>query len=100
MSARRDAGRQARSHLMTIRILAALPLVLIAAPVLAGPDCEGMAKSMPMWQVAKGFEEAGGTIRDMKVEDGCYEIKGDQAGKRVEVYFNPSTGAELDREEG
>jgi hypothetical protein len=81
-------------------LIAALPLSLLAAPAFAGPDCENMAASTPMWQVARAFEEAGGTIRDMKVEDGCYEIKGDQGGKRVEVYFNPSTGAEIEREEG
>jgi hypothetical protein len=80
-------------------LIAALPLTLFAAPAFAGPDCESMAASTPMWHVARSFEEAGGTIRDMKVEDGCYEIKGDQGGKRVEVYFNPSTGAEMEREE-
>jgi hypothetical protein len=80
-------------------LIAALPLALLAGPAFAGPDCENMAATTPMWQVARAFEEAGGTIRDMKVEDGCYEIKGDQGGKRVEVYFSPSTGAEIEREE-
>ncbi len=34
-------------------------------------------------------------IKKFKVTDGnCYEIYGhDQAGKRVEIYFNPVTGA-------
>jgi hypothetical protein len=77
---------------------AALPLALIAAPAFAGPDCEGTARTTPMWQVAKSFEEAGGAIREMKIEDGCYEIKGDQAEHRVEVYFDPSSGVELERE--
>jgi hypothetical protein len=82
--------------------LAALPLLglaLAASPALAGPDCGGKAMTTPMWQVARTFEEAGGAIRDMKIEDGCYEIKGEAAGKKVEVYYDPTTGAELEREE-
>ncbi len=85
---------------MTLRILAALAaLPLLAAPALAGPDCEGKAMTTPMWQVAKSFEEAGGTIRDMKVEDGCYEIKGEADGRKYEIYFDPATGAEIERVE-
>ncbi len=83
--------------------LAALPLLgiaFLAAPAFAGPDCDGMAMTTPMWQVAKAFEDADGVIRDMKVEDGCYEIKGETAGKKFEVYYNPTTGAELERVEG
>lgn len=86
---------------MTRFFLAALPLAaaLTAAPAFAGPDCGDMAATAPMWQAAKSFEEAGGKIRDMKVEDGCYEIKGDQNGKKVEIYYNPSTAVEIEREE-
>lgn len=83
---------------MRVLIVSALPLALLAAPALAGPDCGGVARSTPMWQVAKSFEEAGGAIREMKVEDGCYEIKGDQGEKRVEVYFDPASGVELERQ--
>jgi hypothetical protein len=79
-------------------IAAALPLAFIAAPAFAGPDCGAAARTTPMWQVAKSFEEAGGAIREMKIEDGCYEIKGYQAEHRVEVYFDPTSGVELERE--
>lgn len=81
-------------------LITALPLALLAAPAFAGPDCAGVEAKTPMWRVAQSFEEAGGVIRDMKVEDGCYEIKGEQGGKRLEIYFDPSTGVELEREEG
>lgn len=74
-------------------------LAALAAPAFAGPDCGGMAADTPMWRVAKSFEDAGGVIRDMKLEDGCYEIKGEHAGARVEVYFNPTTGEEMQRDE-
>ena len=53
---------------------------------------------MPMWQVAKTFEEAGGKIRELKVSDGCYEIYGTNGETKLEIYYDPATGAELQRE--
>jgi len=79
-------------------ILAALPFALLAGPALAEPSCKAKGAMMPMWQVAKGFEEAGGTIRQMKTTNGCYEIYGFQQQVRVEAFFDPSTGAEIERE--
>lgn len=75
----------------------AVGAVLLAAPAFAGPDCSAMKPTMPMWQIAKTFEEAGGTIRQMKVSDGCYEIYGTHGDQKLEIYYNPSTGAELER---
>lgn len=45
------------------------------------------------------LEKQGYQIRTFKVSKGkCYEIYGlDKAGKKVEIYFNPATGAELER---
>jgi hypothetical protein len=51
-----------------------------------------------MWQVAKGFEEAGGIIREMKITDGCYEIYGTNGAEKLEVFYDPNSGAELQRE--
>lgn len=73
------------------------PLVLLAAPAFAGPDCSNTPASMPMWQVAKQFEDGGGSIREMKVSDGCYEVYGTNGDEKLEIYFDPSTGAELER---
>lgn len=74
------------------------PLLALATPAFAGPDCSNIAASMPMWQVAKHFEDAGGRIRQMKVSDGCYEIYGTSGNEKLEIYYDPSTGAELERE--
>jgi hypothetical protein len=74
------------------------PLVLLAAPAFAGPDCSNISISTPMWQVAKHFEDAGGRIREMKVSDGCYEIYGTNGDEKLEIYYDPSSGAELERE--
>lgn len=82
------------------RILAiAFPVVLVAGAASADPDCSKMAATSPMWQIAKTFEEQGGKIREMKVSDGCYEIYGSQNDKKVEIYFSPTDGSELQREE-
>ncbi|MBP7000328.1 PepSY domain-containing protein [Amaricoccus sp.] len=76
-----------------------LAAALAAAPAFADPNCSGTPMSLPMWQVAKGFEEAGGAIREMKVSDGCYEIYGKNGETKLEIYYDPATGAELQREE-
>lgn len=77
----------------------ALALAALAAPAMAEPDCSKAGAAMPMWQVIKSFEEAGGTVRTAKVTgEKCYEIYGRQNDHKVEIYFDPATGAELDRE--
>lgn len=77
----------------------AVPAVLVAGAAVADPNCSKMTTGLPMWQVAKSFEDQGGTIREMKVSDGCYEIYGSQNKKKVEIYYSPSDGSELQREE-
>lgn len=79
-------------------ILLALPLTIAAGAALAEPSCKPTGPVQPMWQTAKGFEDAGGTIQTMKVDNGCYEIYGKQAGKKVEAFFDPVTGAEIGRD--
>jgi hypothetical protein len=84
-----------------IRILLplAIPLALAALPALAGPKCAASENPMPMWQVAMGFEEEGGKIRQMKLSDGCYEIVGTEGDSKVEIYFDPTSGVVLERED-
>lgn len=79
-----------------------LPLALataLAAPAFAEPDCSSAGDAMPFWEVIKSFEDAGGTVQVAKVTgDKCYEIYGRQNDAKVEIYFDPATGAELERE--
>jgi hypothetical protein len=82
---------------MRVLRFALLP-ALLAGPALAAPSCDAGGPTLPMWQVARSFEEAGGSIQTMKSSDGCYEIYGRQGDRRVEIYFDPRTGAELERE--
>ena len=81
-------------------VAGAAALAALAGPALAGPDCRAGAEPvLPMWKIAQGFEEANGTIMQMKVSDGCYEIYGRQGDRKVEIYYDPRSGAELERDE-
>ena len=37
-------------------------------------------------------------VRQVKVEDGCYEVYGIKDGKKVEAIFNPETGEQVGAE--
>jgi hypothetical protein len=80
-------------------VLALLALVTAAGAAQAGPSCN-VPKSQ--WMKESEFrtqlEQKGYQIRTFKVSKGqCYEIYGlDKAGHKVEIYFNPATGAVLE----
>ncbi|KQW29135.1 hypothetical protein ASE36_11755 [Rhizobium sp. Root274] len=42
--------------------------------------------------------EMGYDVRQVKVEDGCYEVYGIKDGKKVEAIFNPATGEQVGAE--
>lgn len=79
--------------------LALATFALAAAPSFA-EDSDTSCGSAPQSQwmtvealtakfVADGYE-----VRQVKIEDGCYEIYAkDQSGMKVEAYVNPVTGA-------
>lgn len=84
--------------------------VLIAA-ILLSPLGAGMAMAddddcnVPManWQpreaVQKMAEAQGWTVRRIKTDDGCYEIKGqDESGRKIEVKVDPGSLAVVDME--
>ncbi len=84
--------------------------VLIAA-ILLGAFAPGVAMAdeddcnIPManWQpreaVQKMAEARGWTVRRIKTDDGCYEIKGrDETGREIEVKVNPGSLAIVDLE--
>jgi hypothetical protein len=79
-------------------MIGALPLMLLGGAAWAGPSCDTGGSLKPMWEIAKSFEETGGTIQTLKTSDGCYEIYGRQGDEKVEIYYDPRTGAELERE--
>ena len=84
---------------MKLATLAAL-MTLSATAAFAEPDCTAPAEgaAAPVWESIKAFEEEGGIVQSFKINDGnCYEIYGNLAGTNMEVFFDPTTGKELDR---
>ena len=82
------------------RILATLALVIASGSVFAGPTCNvPKDKWMNEADFKARIEAQGYTIKTFKVSKGnCYEIYGfDKDGKKVEIYFDPATAAELER---
>ena len=73
---------------------------LVAGAAVAGPTC---TVPQEKWMKEADFkamvEKQGYQIKTFKVSKGkCYEIYGmDKAGQKVEIYFDPATGAELER---
>jgi len=59
----------------------------------AEDDCYvPMADWQPRAAVAQLAESKGWTVRRIKIDDGCYEIKGQDAdGRRIEVKLDPAT---------
>lgn len=84
---------------MKIATLAAL-LSVFAGAAFAEPTCTAPAEgaAAPVWKSIQSFEEEGGVVRSFKINDGaCYEIYGTLKGTNMEIFFDPMTGAELDR---
>ncbi len=82
------------------RIIAATAMTLIAASAFAGPTCDVPEAQWMKEADFKAAKEAEGyKIKTFKVSKGkCYEIYGfDKDDKKVEIYFNPATGAEIER---
>lgn len=56
-----------------------------------------MAKWQPREAVQKMAEAQGWTVRRIKTDDGCYEVKGhDQAGRPIDVKIDPESLAIVD----
>jgi hypothetical protein len=75
-------------------------LFATVSSAIAGPSCQAAPdKWMKESDFKARIEAQGYQIKTFKVSKGqCYEIYGlDKAGKKVEIYFDPTTAAELER---
>ena len=72
---------------------AALILGAAALPALAETRCDTPeADRRPVEELKTELTAKGWDIRNVKIEDGCYEVYGHDAdGKRVEIFFDPAT---------
>lgn len=83
-----------------LTILTFVAVTASASGALAEDDCYvPMADWQPRAAVAQLAEQNGWTVRRIKIDDGCYEIVGQDAeGRRIEVTVHPATLDVLDIE--
>ncbi len=79
------------------RGLLAPVLVLAALPAWAGPDCEA---PLSRWQSREAVRQVaaakGWQIQRLKIDDGCYEVRGtDAQGRSFKAKLDPETLAVL-----
>ncbi|MGJ7519765.1 PepSY domain-containing protein [Variovorax sp. LT1P1] len=81
------------THLLAIRRIALAMLVLAAQPVWAEDDCEAPPETwQPRSAVRALGDRNGWQIDKLKIDDGCYEIKGrDVEGRRFKAKLDPAT---------
>ena len=82
----------------TILIAAFFLSPMGASLAVAGDDCNlPMANWQPREAVQKMAEARGWTVRRIKTDDGCYEVKGrDENGREIEVKVDPGSLAIVD----
>jgi hypothetical protein len=79
--------------------IVAASLIAVAGFALAEPSCQvPKDKWMPEAAFKKMVEGQGYAIKTFKVNKGqCYEVYGKKDGKNVEHWFNPETGARVEK---
>ena len=74
-------------------VTTALTATLASGMLLADDDCrDPVADWQPRDALRQRLEAKGWEIRRIKIDDGCYEVKGlDPRGRRVEAEFAPAS---------
>ncbi len=74
-------------------IILSLSLLLLSGTALADDDCDDpVASWQPRENLREKLEAEGWTIHRIKVDDGCYEVRGlDADGVRAEASFAPAS---------
>ncbi|HSH47760.1 MAG TPA: PepSY domain-containing protein [Halomonas sp.] len=74
-------------------VTTALTAILAAGTSLADDDChDPVADWQPREALRQKLEAEGWEIRRIKIDDGCYEVKGlDQDGNKIEGEFSPAS---------
>ena len=73
--------------------LAALALLLTSPAAYADTDCsDPIAEWKPRELLRQQAEQRGWTVRRIKVDDGCYELRGvDRMGNKVKAKYGPAS---------
>ncbi|WP_052816348.1 PepSY domain-containing protein [Aeromonas caviae] len=74
-------------------IILSLSLLLLSGTALADDDCDDpVASWQPRENLREKLEAEGWTVHRIKVDDGCYEVRGlDADGVRAEASFAPAS---------
>lgn len=84
-------------------VILSLALLLVGTPLLADDDCDDpVANWQPRENLRQKLEGEGWKVYRIKVDDGCYEVKGlAPGGYRAEASFAPASLKlmEMEREE-
>jgi hypothetical protein len=86
---------------MKVALLAAMA-VAVASPAFAAGSCSTAPQSswQPQSSLESQLKSEGLTVRQIKVESGCYEVYAtDQSGKRVNLAYNAETLQKLNNAE-
>ncbi|MGA4494115.1 PepSY domain-containing protein [Vreelandella venusta] len=87
----------------TKTVVLSLALAFMSASLLADDDCnDPMTNWQPQENLRQKLEAEGWTVYRIKVDDGCYEVKGEAPGGfRAEASFSPASLMlmELERED-
>lgn len=83
----------------TFIAISLLSLTALAGVANAENKAECGSAPMDKWMTKEAMQtkaqDMGIEVRQVKVEDGCYEVYGMKDGARVELLFNPQTGAQV-----
>ncbi len=66
---------------------------MVSGAALADDDCtDPVSQWQPREQLRQMMEDKGWEVKRIKVDDGCYEVKGfDRKGNRVKATFSPAS---------
>jgi hypothetical protein len=79
--------------LLALSLPLALTLTLVAASALADDDCDvPIEQWQPRAAVLQKAAQQGWKVQRLKIDDGCYEIRGrDEQGRRFKAKLDPHT---------
>lgn len=81
---------------MSKLLISTAAVLMLAAPAFAsGSKCDSPAQDqwMSKADLTAVFVEKGYDVKNIKIEDGCYEVYAlDAKGAKVEIYVDPMTG--------
>jgi len=76
------------------KLILATVAACITAPAFASDICAEHPKDQWMTEeaITALVTEQGYEVKNVKEEDGCWEVKGTKDGEKVEAYFDPVSG--------